>query len=1200
MALPKLAQFAVILSVICYTLDKSGFNPLVFTFFEESVDSKSPSLYAREKRETAITSTEYELDVIMSFSDSAILQMITDFNVSISIDNKSEISSLVITTVCSLEKAGYQCKCEENFAWSYNTCLTYGACDAITGDTCGCINDLPADGQSCQFNGNQIVERDVLNNLFIPVASVPPNLLDSIIAILKNESFPVTILSLEVREMNLSTVCDPSSAQGLRCKCEDDFSWPCEMCTSNTTCSSDSSSSCNCIYKSSFSEQYCQPVTEIHQCPVRSTTTPTLSTQNVTTVATTETFTVTESFTLNMQFKESYNDPDSDLYKNVSAAAEINCKAFVSTDCKVQNLKFRSGSTIADFSLSSSSQDVSKVQLAKDEMLNQLVENYPVEIVSPKKLDVTDVVSSEEIIAGDSVTLTCGPPPTNLGLNLRVVWTFAGTVLEPTKGSDEGTSKYTIPQFFQIHDGKYVCTMSRKDGAIFTQSRDLKSKPAPVITVNPISAVLKCPGSQTLKCSVEGDYKVEFRRVGPIGPGTDISYKYTASSGCQQEEKEIICQVTGKPETNKIIKLALRQNVYCEGDKVFGAGYQNFVAVASCEDGMVGNRTAVCKADRTYGDFQDNCVLEVIQNLLDQSATLDKATMPGFLENLKDATINNTETITDSPATINAMVDILENVANRSGSLNITIYEESTKNIMKSAGVLTIDTAKKSWDTLNNETSNKVDASSSFLSAFEGITANVVNKPLNINTDHIIFTKTNFTNIFKEDFNSSVEVEIAEAEVEKQSISVIVFASMNNVLPVREKTNTSSSVINGRVALIQPESNLTNISIAFDVLNETLGNPKCVFWDFDLFDGLGGWSEDGCSFVMSENGSVTCNCDHTTSFSILMSPSSYSDPPLEYITYIGVGISMGSLIICLIIEGIVWRKIRTNRTSYLRHVSIVNIAVSLLIADIWFIIGAAISKTKNAPACTAATFFIHFFYLAMFFWMLASALLLLYLTVNVFDGGLSKASMLAIGFSLGYGAPLIIATITIAVTAPSKEYIQNNNACWLNWYKSKALLGFVIPALLIVAVNLIILIVVIFKIVWRRYGENAAQAGEKHVLLVIARSLAVLTPFFGITWGLGVGIMASPKNRGIHITFALFNSLQGLFILVFGTLLDRMVWTEIRQSHSSTSQIQTGSSGARNISSGVGDFFRRFRRERRSRSGYQLSSNGATNLSFNT
>uniref|UniRef100_A0A3Q2GNY3 Adhesion G protein-coupled receptor F7 n=1 Tax=Cyprinodon variegatus TaxID=28743 RepID=A0A3Q2GNY3_CYPVA len=449
-----------------------------------------------------------------------------------------------------------------------------------------------------------------------------------------------------------------------------------------------------------------------------------------------------------------------------------------------------------------------------------------------------------------------------------------------------------------------------------------------------------------------------------------------------------------------------------------------------------------------------------------------------------------------------------------------------TQNILESAGVLTTDAAKKSWDQLNSNNTGTRNASSSFLSAFEGITAHVVNEPFKINTQNIIFTKTNFTNIFNADFNSSLEVEIPEAGGEKQSISVILFASMDNVLPVREKTNTSSSVINGRVALIQPESDLTNISIAFDVLNETLGNPKCVFWDFKLFDGLGGWSEDGCSFVMSENGSVTCNCNHTTSFSILMSPSSYTDPPLEYITYIGLGISMGSLIICLIIEGIVWRKIRKNTTSYLRHVSIVNIAVSLLIADIWFFIGAAISKTTNAPACTAATFFIHFFYLALFFWMLASALLLLYRMVNVFDGGLSKASMLAIGFSLGYGAPLIIATITIAVTAPSNEYIRGDVVCWLNWDESKALLGFVIPALLIVAVNLIILIVVIFKMLRRRSGENAAQAGEKHVLLVIARSLAVLTPFFGITWGLGIGIMVRPNNRGIHITFALFNSLQ--------------------------------------------------------------------------
>ncbi|KAM4713090.1 adhesion G-protein coupled receptor F1-like [Anableps anableps] len=274
-----------------------------------------------------------------------------------------------------------------------------------------------------------------------------------------------------------------------------------------------------------------------------------------------------------------------------------------------------------------------------------------------------------------------------------------------------------------------------------------------------------------------------------------------------------------------------------------------------------------------------------------------------------------------------------------------------------------------------------------------------------------------------------------------------------------------------------------------------------------------------------------------------MSPDSPRSIILDYITYIGVGISMACLVICLIIEAIIWRKINKNPTSYLRHVSIVNIAVSLLIANIWFIIGAAISDAdkKNPPACTAATFFIHFFYLALFFWMFASALLLFYRTVSVFDGGLSKISMLIIGFSLGYGAPLIIATITIAATAPSNQYIRENVVCWLNWYESKALLAFVIPALMIVVINFIILIVVLYKILRRRVGGNAAQAGEKHVLYVIARSLAVLTPFFGLTWGLGVGTMVDPKNFGIHVAFAFFNSLQGFFILVFGTLLDKKI-----------------------------------------------------------
>lgn len=382
-----------------------------------------------------------------------------------------------------------------------------------------------------------------------------------------------------------------------------------------------------------------------------------------------------------------------------------------------------------------------------------------------------------------------------------------------------------------------------------------------------------------------------------------------------------------------------------------------------------------------------------------------------------------------------------------------------------------------------------------------------------------------------EDFNSSVEIEIvSESDKGKKFITVITFASMDNVLPPRNQKvkDNSSFVINGRVVLVQStiqEDDFNDISFTFEVINDTLGNPQCVFWNFTLFDGLGGWDDKGCNTSIDRNGSVVCTCDHLTSFSILMSPFANCEA-CTLITYIGVGISMASLVICLIIEAVIWKKIRKNTTSYLRHVSIVNIALSLLIADICFIGGASISDPqKDISGCSAATFFIHFFYLAMFFWMLSSALLLLYRTVNVFDGGWSKHTMLAVGFCLGYGAPLIIAVITIAVTAPNEQYIQEG-VCWLQLHYSFALLAFVVPALLIVVINLIILVVVIAKMLRRRSVGDVTRAAERNILLVIARSLAVLTPIFGLTWGLGIGTMVHPENEGWHIAFSFFNSLQ--------------------------------------------------------------------------
>ncbi|MEQ2302815.1 hypothetical protein AMECASPLE_010575 [Ameca splendens] len=599
------------------------------------------------------------------------------------------------------------------------------------------------------------------------------------------------------------------------------------------------------------------------------------------------------------------------------------------------------------------------------------------------------------------------------------------------------------PHLWNELSGIYVCKLIREDNSTFKQSINITCIPNFQINVNPVMISVTCGTEKStqvaLSCSVNNNNTVRLlNKNATVQEGPYITYDYVVPVNCENTMEIFTCESLTSPKYAKNITLKLTQirAIKCE-DETFGDGPEGFKAVVGCKKGKVGEITAVCQSDSKYGRIQDNCILEVINNLLDKSKVLNAVHLPWFLEKLSNETINLSDEVTDSPATIDAIVRILSNVANTSSSLNLNIEQDSMKNILETAGILTADKAQSSWETLNKHNTNNI-----------------------------------------------------------------------------------------------------------------LGNPKCVFWDFNLFEGHGGWSDEGCMLAFSEIGTIRCNCNHTTSFSILMSTHSHH-PKLDLITYIGVCISMASLVICLIIEGIIWRKINKNATSYLRHISIVNIAVCLLTANIWFLIGAAVPDAgkKSPPACTAATFFAHLFYLALFFWMLASALLLLYRTVWVFHRGLSITSMLAIGFSLGYGAPLIIVTITIATTAPSNQYIRDSE-CWLTWDESKALLAFLIPALMITAVNFIILIVVISKLLRRRVGKKATQAGEKNALLVIARSLVVLTPFFGLSWGLGIGTLIDTKSDEIHWAFTFFNSLQGFFILMFGTLTDKKARSAITMTFS--------------------------------------------------
>ncbi|MEQ2297755.1 hypothetical protein AMECASPLE_037885, partial [Ameca splendens] len=172
---------------------------------------------------------------------------------------------------------------------------------------------------------------------------------------------------------------------------------------------------------------------------------------------------------------------------------------------------------------------------------------------------------------------------------------------------------------------------------------------------------------------------------------------------------------------------------------------------------MVGKKTAICM-NGLYGAIEDNCVLAPVHGLLDKSKELNDSTLPVFLEELKNVTVNHTGIITQSPATISTIVTILNSVANASSLLSLPLSKQSTNNILEIAGLLTSENAKASWDILNQkenrpslETKNNTNiksSSSSLLNVFETISTLLANESFTIETPFILLTKTNFTYSF--------------------------------------------------------------------------------------------------------------------------------------------------------------------------------------------------------------------------------------------------------------------------------------------------------------------------------------------------------------------------------------------------------------------------------------------------------------------
>ncbi|KAJ8009154.1 hypothetical protein DPEC_G00085950 [Dallia pectoralis] len=1163
----------------CQSVLQQNFTACPITTALPTTDSTVPQLLYTYMIEIELDTTDVaEINILRASLGNA--------SYPVMVNSLTEITGVDISTVCSRNGTGVQCRCENRYRWSCDQCLSYGSCDAITSDTCRCINGIPSDGMYCQsvlqqnFTACPIstaspttdatafeptTQLTTVNNATTPEpttqlttvtnatafepttqlttgttnSTVPPLIytymieieldttdvteINTLRASLGNASYPVMVNSLtEITGVDISTVCSPNGT-GVQCRCENQYRWSCDQCLSYGSCDAITSDTCGCINGIPSDGMYCQSVLQ------QNFTACPISTASPTTDATSP-------------------EPTTQLTP-VSNATAFEPTTQLTT---VNNATAFEPTT----------QLTTVTNATSPEPTTQLttVNNATTPEPTTQLTTVTNATAFEPTTQLTTVTNATTPEPTT-----TLITVTNATTLEPT--AQLTTVVFTSPE------------------------------PAtPTTASTPIIVTFRLNDNFTDDLNnISSTKYIKYRD--DIQPVLQSRYKYYLKG-------YISATLTGFRDGSVIVDFTV------------------FTTAINQTEITAANNNITTSLPSDYKVIPDsftviiNGVPPQINNLLTESApgTLHVADISDFVAKL-NATANNLQsTITQSTASIASIVNILSNIAGISTNISVV----TITNILDTVDILISNDTQGSWITLNNN-STTANTSSSLLGSLETFAAQLPGTSFNLTTQTIQLNITMFHNPFSESLNSSVVLNITNNSTGLR-ITTMTFSTLNNVLPARNASNDSvnDNKINGKVVLVKLNGQTNDVSLRFNKLNQSLTvNPQCVFWNFSLFDHRGGWDNNGCEFQSAGNdGTITCHCNHLTSFSILMSTSIPPDLVyvLDVITYSGVGISMASLVVCLIIEACVWKAVTRNNTSYMRHVSIVNIAVSLLIADIWFIIGASIIKTgflnsttTNIPACTAATFFIHFFYLALFFWMLISALLLLYRTVMVFSH-MSKSIMLAIGFSVGYGAPLIIAVVTIASTAPGKGYINGEQACWLNWTKTKALLAFVIPVLAIVLINFLVLIVVLYKMLRRGVGDTSQQ-NDRNAAAVIARCLAILTPLFGLTWGLGVGTMVNPNDKGIQIVFALFNSLQGFFILMFGTLLDQKVraalatrFSYIGSSSDRTRSTSSDAVAASSSTSALDHLRRRIRRNAYnvSEAATSSSSNAANESFINT
>ncbi|XP_074541443.1 adhesion G protein-coupled receptor F5 [Halichoeres trimaculatus] len=660
------------------------------------------------------------------------------------------------------------------------------------------------------------------------------------------------------------------------------------------------------------------------------------------------------------------------------------------------------------------------------------------------------------------------------------------------------------------------------------------------------ATILNSPEPFNVTCSLPGCKQQKKFEV-PKNDQIYTSYTFMAPISCKSQKEGHSVNITftnarGQSKSAKItIPVIYGSEKVCKKETLHEDTWpdtpgDDTVIIRTCPEGRTGYKSRTCIGS-TWQPVFYHCVSQELNNnqmaadnfLKGLGATEEVAL--NIFERLKNSSIAFKSDSSSNTADIDRSISILDSMAKASET--IVLQDSVLKDFVESASNM----LDNSWTGINESVSYKMSAN--YLESVESLVKNIeVNQSNGIDSQNLELNFCRSSDCMVSVFDINVSLNKSSGILKTLGVKNLMEKLKNSYGETERTSLLLSATLSG--------NNDSSVEIQLDFPREDSNytKPVCVFWNTTFND----WSDKGCSLKTSSDNRSVCVCNHLTAFSVLMSKGDVSDEFLSIITYVGLGVSICSLLIFLLVESLVWSAVVKTGLSLFRHTALVNIAVFLLLGDCCFLATTS-PKEISDTMCLALTVCKHLFFLAMFSWMLCMSVMLVHQLIFVFSP-LRKRVFMFLSSIVGYVCPvLIVGSSYIYCKYTESDYVDRDK-CWLKY--ERILVGsihaFLLPVGTVIFTNLFSMVVVIITLL-KSNVPDGSKADEKETAKGIIKVVVFLTPVFGLTWIIGFAMLIlgenSPLFQVFNYSFTILNSFQGFFLLLTGCFAEPKVRDEL-------------------------------------------------------